>query len=89
MSTSPLEQHRESFDELVAAGCDPAAAGCTYEWHCTKCDTRNYTGAPGGEIPGACEPHCSPEHIHIHAMLAGERWSMGTVGDLARDDPGA
>lgn len=80
---SPLDQHRGSFDALIDHGDDPAAAGCTYEWHCHRCDTRTWTSRVGGNLnPGTCKPHRKGEDLHVHVMLAGERWTLGTAASI-------
>lgn len=80
---SPLDQNRHAFDELLAHGYEPAWAGCTYEWRCERCGTTTYRSMAGGNLnPGTCEPHYKSEDLHIHVMLAGERWSLGTAASI-------
>lgn len=62
---------------------DPnVAAAATYEYHCTRCNTRSYVGPQGGVLnKGACDP-CAGRDIEIHVILNGSRVYMGTPCDM-------
>jgi hypothetical protein len=79
-----LKDHRHAFDALVADGMEPAAAGLTYEFCCRRCGVQTFLGPHGGTFShGGCEPNCDGADIDIYPMLAGERWHMGTIADVA------
>ena len=78
-----LADHRHHFDQLIEAGREPADAACTYEYHCEACNTHTYVSTVGGTLDSNCQPGCRPCTVHIYCTLAGERWTLGTVDQMA------